>query len=252
VLAVPRTDGPLGRGSGGAEKVRWKAVAKKSPGRGGGRKRPQKPPELSSAGAPAEESSGGTPQGRRFGGIVEARAWSREHFAAWKASLSTDERNALDAYKAGGSALLNKYLREGDADCRERAEELMGPLDSALKRQAVPEAIVVYRHYSEEQLLRPFPVLSLRQLERLLGLVVADPGYLSTSLLPDNPRRRRLQGRGVVAEIQVPSGTPAACPDLIREVEDEVELLLGRGARLRFVEVRGPGREADVLLEVVL
>lgn len=166
---------------------------------------------------------------------VAATAWAREHFLAWRTALDEREIAAVHNYKGGAHAVVNDCLRgrTEDAVDRARAEEIVPHLDRALARQRLPHAVIAYRHVGAEGLPGRW--------ERLVGQIITDAGYSSTSLLPEYPEQLGNARGGVILELLVPAGVFAACPDLVRQ-RHEHELLLPRGTRIRITEVRGKHR----------
>lgn len=163
--------------------------------------------------------------------------------AEWEASLSIAEREAIESYKAEGHALINGYLRGNlDADAEpaeiEWAMEEARAIATALASARLPEPITVFRG------LPPHLVDRLGRIEP--GEDLADPGYLSTSLLE---RVAESFNGAMIAEIRIPKDARAIA--LIHSIPDvnhvEYEVLLDQGYRLRYLR----RTENRILLEAI-
>lgn len=179
----------------------------------------------------------------RFEDHQAAAAWIARTFEPWAASLTADERQAIDAYKFDAYEPINEALRLG-VDLDPENEQLVASLDSAIARFRIPEPVIVFRGFVD---------VAVR--EAAVGAEFVDFAYYSTSLI-------RSVAEGMIAlesveeraigEILVPGGAQigafAAAPDLVRE-SGEAEILLPRESRFRISGRRAP----DYLdLEVIL
>ena len=161
----------------------------------------------------------------QFGKDADAVAWGKEKWA--DAPISKDEKESLQRYQGAGYQGINPYLRGKKFSDRRMAElqDEIKMLDSILKKQTVPEDIIVWRGVNGSA----FPELS----EKMAGKVIEEKAYLSTAMGAKVPSA--FSGKQVVMKIRVPAGTPAYfMPNVATDarMRAERELTLGRGQKM--------------------
>ncbi len=132
---------------------------------------------------------------------------------------------ALRAYKGSAFQDLNEALRFGGMS--DELHALVEDLDVPLGRMRLSEPVVAYSAFE-------LPVVDL---DDLVGDVITDEAYLSTSLLRSVAEEFVSSPQTLLAEIVLPAGAEvgvyAAAPDLIAYL-GEAELLLPRGSALEI------------------
>lgn len=148
---------------------------------------------------------------------------------SWASSLSPNELNAVKVYTGNGYSNINATLR-GISDgyepgMREHSENL----HIALSRASTPCNYTVYRGASEAA-LGDYNNLSD---EELVGHVIRDRGFMSTSL-----DKERAFGGNIQFIIDVPAGSHGAYVSSISSVgKYEEEVLLDKGQMMRILDV---------------
>lgn len=165
---------------------------------------------------------------------------------AWgETPLSSDELDALKRYGEGAYSGINRQLRAG-AGLRPETRETVRHMDAALKRQRVPEDVVVWRRVG----LDAFQKLP----DELVGQTLKEKGYLSTSV-GNGPAGSGsgLAQSGAIMEIRVPAGTPAYFQRNIAAAryKGERELLLGRDLKYVVKEAKYSRGRWRLVVEVV-
>ena len=157
-----------------------------------------------------------------FDDDIDAREWLRDH----QPKLTDEQKQALDWYTGAGSSLTNWRLRRGEelpddiaANVRE-IDSAMGPL---------PADLVLTRMVGQGVFDDRDPTAFATDLSDLVGSLISDKGYLSTSL---GGPSAGAESRGVIMHIAAPKGTPAIVVGNLSANPDEREILLGRGTRL--------------------
>lgn len=158
-------------------------------------------------------------------------------------SLTEDEVHALYKHTTDYAYAVNKELNSG-ALSREHATHV-SRLDSAIAKSRAPRDLRVFRGIKESE---PF---GQRLTEMRPGEILDNPAPTSTSTSPDRARSIGEThnvddgGGAIVMVIDVPKDYPASAPK--GESDDEREILLKRGTRMRLVsnKVRPDSIDAD-------
>lgn len=157
---------------------------------------------------------------RRFDNTRQMKYYMDEEFDAWEQGLNTDESMAIRWYTGTGYEEINEALREG----RELELETKW-IDSALKKSpGFKEDTVVFRGLTGDPMLDT-------------GDEFTDKGYISTSINPvvaEGFANQDAIGGGVMFEINVPKGHPAAYVSDIGGNSSEFETILPRDTQLRI------------------
>ncbi|MFI5528151.1 putative T7SS-secreted protein [Kitasatospora sp. NPDC051853] len=185
-----------------------------------------------------------------------AQSYAQQTWNRTADGLREPEKVAFDSYSRGQGNRgtgptydeVNGALRTADgridgvtdAGVR-RSVELM---DQALRRQPVPQDIIVTRGTDIEHL-----VGAGGDPHSLKGLTFTERGYLSTGF-GDLPAM--WQGKQAVMHIKVPAGTPAMWMEKPGAVAStERELLLGRDLKWRATEVLDDGNRVHIFAEIL-
>jgi hypothetical protein len=140
--------------------------------------------------------------------------------------LDLTDRSGVGGYTGLGARNLNAALRAGlPADAYSGS---MSALDSALAESSLPEDMMLYRTVPPSA----FP----DNVESLVGTVLSDKGYLSTSARSGGYAEG--SNRDVSIRIAAPKGTPALWMRPVSSVKSEDEVLLGRNLPLVVTNVR--------------
>lgn len=185
-------------------------------------------------------------EARRFSGAEEARKWLVEVFTDWEQSLTQPEREAIYDYKQDNYGVINEALRNHEP-LIDRVELQIEDLDLALSRLKLPEPIIVYRGFQGTHLMP--------ELESLVGNIIEEDAYLSTSLLRYIAEDFcEVADDAALAEIMVPGGTNVAAfagaPDLVDE-RFEYEILLPRSTFLQIHNTGHDGINSTLTMEVL-
>ena len=179
--------------------------------------------------------------------LEKARIWAHSSFAQWRQELSPGELEAIENYQAQLHHQINGHLRGVPAYAEETPwlQQQITALDSALSKGGIDQEVSLYRGFVHRGLIRIW-----NQLEP--GDEFPEPGYLSTSLDSATAEGFALmhEGQGIFAELIVPIGTPAGFLDLVSP-QNENEILLARGRRLRIQTVTMKGGQRRLVLEVI-
>lgn len=118
--------------------------------------------------------------------------------------------------------------------------------DTADALRPLPEPLVAWRRADGPA----FGVEQLDELDGLVGSVLQDLGFMSTTVAPDEVDDFDAFGE-VLMEITVPAGTPAAYLEPVTKTPGEFELLLAAGRRYRILSVSRDGDDVRMRVEVL-
>lgn len=203
----------------------------------------------------------------RFDDNTEAAAeYLDTSYAAWRQSLSDDERKAVENYAGNGFARINANLR-GQNDPNAFGEERLVPdeqvadriaaLDAAFSRPdgVAPGDMVVYRAINGSAGDR---LLEAHQQGNLVvpgeQASITDPAYMSTSLDPDRAVAGSNYGYRTTTkfEVRVRRGQRAIAPgELSGFHRRELEVILPRGTRLAILDAGMRDSETGPYLHIV-
>jgi ADP-ribosyltransferase exoenzyme len=157
-----------------------------------------------------------------FDDDIDAREWLRDH----QPSLTDAQKEALNWYTGSGSSVTNWRLRRGEGLPDDIAANVR-QLDSAMA--PLPADLVLTRMVGQGVFDDRDPTAFATDLSDLVGSLISDKGYLSTSL---GGPSAGAESRGVLMHIAAPEGTPAIVAGNLSANPDEREILLARGTRL--------------------
>jgi hypothetical protein len=171
-----------------------------------------------------------------FTNLNDAARWGEEFFASILPSLTDEEISALQFYKHGGYAFLNRMLRDGEGKVIPfpLTDEWLTVynLDSAISKSILPQ-VTLYRG----QWLTPG---KRRKFDAgvLVGEIIWNTGFCSTSLLFEEAEEYFLQHPEDSAILQTvtPLGMEGIYLD-VKEIENlrQCEVLLPRGLDWRVL-----------------
>lgn len=154
----------------------------------------------------------------------------------WLKTISYAERNGVEVYTGSAFMDMNKYLR-GQSSSTRYADEIK-QATAALKKASLPEEVIV-RRGSDYNMLRELGVdISEANKDKLIGAIVTDKGFMSTS---------PASGGGFSGDIEyvvkVPKGSQAMYVDTISRHRGEKELLINRDGKYIIEDVEFDGDE---------
>lgn len=171
-------------------------------------------------------------QAIRNNNLREMESWCDD----WLRAISSAERNGVEVYTGSAYVNMNEYLR-GQSSSTSYAKEIE-QATAALKKASLPEEVIV-RRGSDYNMLRELGVdISEANKDKLIGAIVTDKGFMSTS---------PASGGGFSGDIEyvvkVPKGSQAMYVDTISRHRGEEELLINRGGKYIIEDVEFDGDE---------
>lgn len=165
-------------------------------------------------------------QAIRNNNLREMESWCDD----WLRAISSAERNGVEVYTGSAYVNMNEYLR-GQRSSTRYADEIK-QATAALKKASLPEEVIV-RRGSDYNMLRELGVdISEANKDKLIGAIVTDKGFMSTS---------PASGGGFSGDIEyvvkVPKGSQAMYVDTISRHRGEEELLINRGGKYIIEDV---------------
>lgn len=147
-----------------------------------------------------------------------------DYLVAHTPKLTAAQRGAVDRYTGDGFLELNKSLRAGTA-----TDPDIPRLDSAMR--PLPDDLLLTRHVDANAF--GFRDQDVKGVEHLVGRVISDKAYSSTSL--GSPVAGGIGG--VTLRIIAPKGTPALMVAGVSKYPHEREVLLARGQRMVIAKI---------------
>ncbi len=185
-------------------------------------------------------------RGRKIGRLRDIKSWERKNFRDWDESLSDDELKSIAGYFLPDLTKIQAAAREKGI-----GNEF---LDSAIARAIIPEDIIVFRGLGT----------SKYKDRSLLGSIIEDKGYASTSLQRSEAGQYTGAGEGtegILLEILIPKNTKAAPISMLPHRPDArkfgfdapiggefSELVLPRNSRLKILSEKLKEINSDVIL----
>lgn len=165
-------------------------------------------------------------QAIRNNNLREMESWCDD----WLRAISSAERNGVEVYTGSAYINMNEYLR-GQRSSTRYADEIK-QATAALKKASLPEEVIV-RRGSDYNMLRELGIdISEANKDKLIGAIVTDKGFMSTS---------PASGGGFSGDIEyvvkVPKGSQAMYVDTISRHRGEKELLINRGGKYIIEDV---------------
>lgn len=148
----------------------------------------------------------------------------------WLRAISSEERNGVEVYTGSAYFDMNEYLR-GQKSSTMCAKEIK-QATAALKKASLPEEVIV-RRGSDYNMLRELGVdISEANKDKLIGAIVTDKGFMSTSPASDGGFSGNIE-----YIVKVPKGSQAMYVDTISQNRGEEELLINRGGKYIIEDV---------------
>ena len=165
-------------------------------------------------------------QAIRNNNLREMESWCDD----WLRVISSAERNGVEVYTGSAYIDMNMYLR-GQRSSTSYVKEIK-QATAALKKASLPEEVIV-RRGSDYNMLRELGVdISEANKDKLIGAIVTDKGFMSTS---------PASGGGFSGDIEyvvkVPKRSQAMYVDTISRHCGEEELLINRGGKYVIEDV---------------
>ncbi|HEX9061422.1 MAG TPA: ADP-ribosyltransferase, partial [Clostridia bacterium] len=157
----------------------------------------------------------------KFFNTSEAQSWGSSSYSTWKNALSASEKSAITAYTGDECYQnINAVLRGLESEYEGNNAEIVQELSQALSKSSIPQNITLYRGASKAMLgnLQNLPP------EELVGEVISDKAFMSTSLVPAGAFNGDL-----TLIIEAPSGAEGAYIGNMSYYPGEAEVLLNKG-----------------------
>lgn len=148
----------------------------------------------------------------------------------WTDLITSEERYAVEVYTGSAYENMNAYLR-GQISSTSYADEIK-QATAALKKARLPEEVIV-RRGSDYNMLRELGIdISEANKDKMVGALVTDKGFMSTSPAFDGGFSGDIE-----YVIKVPKGSQAMYVDTISQNRGEEELLINRGGKYIIEDV---------------
>lgn len=151
----------------------------------------------------------------------------------WLATLTGTQKSAVVSYTGSAYEAMNDYLRaKGAYDASDRTKQLIKQCQAALKKASLPEEVIVRRGSGYNMLKELGVDISEANKDKLIGGIVQDLGFLSTSPDPSGGF-----SSGIEYVIKIPEGSQAMYVAPISQFHSERELLVNCGGKFMVDDV---------------
>lgn len=151
----------------------------------------------------------------------------------WLATLTGTQKSAVVSYTGSAYEAMNDYLRaKGAYDASDRTKQLIKQCQAALKKASLPEEVIVRRGSGYNMLKELGIDISEANKDKLIGGIVQDLGFLSTSPDPSGGF-----SSGIEYVIKIPEGSQAMYVAPISQFHSERELLVNCGGKFMVDDV---------------
>lgn len=151
----------------------------------------------------------------------------------WLATLTGTQKSAVVSYTGSAYEAMNDYLRaKGAYDVSDRTKQLIKQCQAALKKASLPEEVIVRRGSGYNMLKELGIDISEANKDKLIGGIVQDLGFLSTSPDPSGGF-----SSGIEYVIKIPEGSQAMYVAPISQFHSERELLVNCGGKFMVDDV---------------
>lgn len=145
----------------------------------------------------------------------------------WVDTLTESQERAIVKYTGNAYREMNKYLRtNGNYDTTDRFKQYIRQCQDALKKASLPKDAVVRRGSGYNMLKELGLDISKANKDKLIGGIVQDLGFLSTS-----PAASGGFNSSIEYFIKIPKGSQAMYVAPISKFSDEKELLVNCGGK---------------------
>ena len=152
-----------------------------------------------------------------------AYVWADDSYGKLNNKINQRERQAIFTYTGSNKYVeWNKALRQNEPISAE-IEGLTKNLDMALSKARLSEDVVVWRAGEIYN--------NIGSLDRVVGTVIQDKGYVSTALTESTAKGFMALGKRTMMQIRLPKGMKAASVN-----PEEYEVLLPRGTSFRVID----------------
>ncbi len=156
----------------------------------------------------------------RNNNLKEMESWCND----WLRTISSAERNGVEVYTGSAYIDMNKYLRKQRSSTSYAKE--IEQATAALEKASLPEEVIVRRGSGYNMLVELGIDVTESNKDKLIGGVVQDAGFLSTSPSPSGGFSRDIE-----YVVKIPKGSQAMYVDTISQHQGEEELLVNRGGK---------------------
>lgn len=151
----------------------------------------------------------------------------------WLVTLTGTQKSAVVSYTGSAYEAMNDYLRaKGAYDASDRTKQLIKQCQAALKKASLPEEVIVRRGSGYNMLKELGIDISEANKDKLIGGIVQDLGFLSTSPDPSGGF-----SSGIEYVIKIPEGSQAMYVAPISQFHSERELLVNCGGKFMVDDV---------------
>lgn len=151
----------------------------------------------------------------------------------WLATLTGTQKSAVVSYTSSAYEAMNDYLRtKGIYGAPDRTKQLIKQCRAALKKASIPEEVIVRRGSGYNMLKELGIDISEANKDKLIGGIVQDFGFLSTSPDPSGGFSSSIE-----YIIKIPKGSQAMYVAPISQIPSERELLVNCGGKFMVDDV---------------
>lgn len=169
----------------------------------------------------------------KFTSKLDAEAWADNAFSSWENSLTASESSAITAYTGDGCYQnINNVLRGFESQFEGNNAQIVEDISQAISKTSLPENVTLYRGTSKAMLGESQNIPP----EQLVGEVIGDKAFMSTSLVPEGAFNGDL-----TLIIEAPAGSNGAFVGNLSQYPGEVEVLLNKGQQMLVKQVIDAG-----------
>ena len=181
---------------------------------------------------------------KKFQDKTEAQKWGIDEYSTWKSGLSAEETSALTAYTGDDCYQnINAVLRGAESQYNGNNEQIVQQLSQALSKSSVPKNVTLFRGASKIMLGKYIDLPP----EQLIGKVISDKAFMSTSLVGDGAFDADL-----TLVIETPEGSRGADIGNLSCYPNEAEVLLNKGQQMVIKNVLDVGtRNMKIVVELI-
>lgn len=151
----------------------------------------------------------------------------------WLATLTGTQKSAVVSYTGSAYESMNDYLKtKGIYGAPDRTKQLIKQCRAALKKASIPEEVIVRRGSGYNMLKELGIDISEANKDKLIGGIVQDFGFLSTSPDPSGGFSSSIE-----YIIKIPKGSQAMYVAPISQLPSERELLVNCGGKFMVDDV---------------
>ena len=180
---------------------------------------------------------------KKFLSPEDAEKWADEIFNEWFDTLSKAEKKAIKKYTEKNYGNINDVLRGKAKEFVGNNEKYVNALNRVFaKSEGIPDAITVYRGADKAMLGN----LKDIKVDKLVGKVIEEKGFMSTSLIKD-----KAFGGNLLLEINAPKGAKGISVAKFSKF-DEAEILFDKGQILMIKKAIQENNCLKLICEIIL